>query len=184
VVATSSHPSDDAVAGYCADARVACFRGDLDDTAGRLVAAAEWASFEAFARVSGDSPLLDPRIVDRAIRLHRDTPRADLVTNVMPRTFPVGESVEVIATDLLRTTSAVFERPSHREHVTQYFYEHADDFDIVNFSWSRDESHVRLAVDTVEDAERVEEVLSRLGERAAEASLEEILAALKPDNPP
>src|SRR2546428_2643732 len=75
VVATSTDPSDDPVATYCDDFGVRCFRGDLEDTAARLVAAAAWAHFDVLVRVSGDSPLLDPRVVDRAVRIYRRSPR-------------------------------------------------------------------------------------------------------------
>ena len=69
VVATSDQPSDAALAHFCREQEVACYRGSLDDVTARLLGAAEWHSFEAIVRVCADSPLLDWRLVDQAVEL-------------------------------------------------------------------------------------------------------------------
>ena len=52
------------------------------------------AGFDAVARVNGDSPWLDPELLDRAIALFR-AEAADLVTNLLERDWPYGISAEV-----------------------------------------------------------------------------------------
>ena len=71
VVATSIQRSDDAIAAFCAVEGIDCVRGSLDDVAGRMLDAAEQSRADAFLRISGDSPLLDPAIADHAARLFR-----------------------------------------------------------------------------------------------------------------
>src|SRR5689334_20418769 len=68
VVATSSEASDDAIAGFCQARSVALYRGALDDVLGRFLGVAAELGEPALVRINGDSPLLDPAIVDRAIR--------------------------------------------------------------------------------------------------------------------
>ena len=40
-----------------------------------------------FIRVSGDSPLIDPKLIDKAYEIHCKQ-NFDLITNIMKRTFP------------------------------------------------------------------------------------------------
>src|SRR5947207_1002273 len=70
VVATSIDRSDDPIERFCSAAGVACVRGPLLDVAARFHEVLETWPLDAFVRVSADSPLLDQRIVDAAVRLY------------------------------------------------------------------------------------------------------------------
>ncbi|MEM1400479.1 MAG: NTP transferase domain-containing protein, partial [Pseudomonadota bacterium] len=83
VVASSVEPTDDPIADYCDENGIECFRGPLDDVMARFLLAVEALNANQFVRVCGDSPLLDHRLIDRAISLFwRHKP--DLVTNLFP----------------------------------------------------------------------------------------------------
>jgi len=162
IVATSVQPADDAIARHCAAAGVRCHRGAHDDVAARLLAGAEAAGLDALVRVNGDSPLLDQALVDRGVRLFRQGGR-DLVTNVHPRSFPRGQSVEVIDCASLR---GVLSRLSaqDREHVTAGLYRDPDGLTIENFDagadgMGPDGGETRLVLDTPQDARSIEAVL-------------------------
>src|ERR1044071_4155673 len=86
VVATSSDPSDKPVSEFCAGFGVDCYRGPLDNVADRFKEVVDAYSFDNFVRVSGDSPLLDARLIERGLNTFREGD-FDLVTNVLPRTF-------------------------------------------------------------------------------------------------
>ncbi|QCO19886.1 hypothetical protein D3869_32075 (plasmid) [Azospirillum brasilense] len=58
---------------------------------------------------------------------------ADLVSNVFPRSFPPGQSVEVIRTDTFLTALDDMSNDV-REHVTLHFYRNASRFRIRNFT--------------------------------------------------
>src|SRR6185437_10893230 len=104
VVTTSTLPEDDAVARFAREAGTECWRGPLDDVLGRMAMAASAHRADAVLRISGDSPLLDPRLVARAIQLfrgERDPTTSDLlplppagrgqgegVVGTAPTTFP------------------------------------------------------------------------------------------------
>jgi spore coat polysaccharide biosynthesis protein SpsF (cytidylyltransferase family) len=161
VVATSSDASDDDLAAFCDAFGVDCHRGPLDDVAQRMLEAAETRGLDAFVRVSGDSPLLDSALVDRAVELLR-AGENDLVTNVHPRTFPHGQSVEALRTSAFRRMCSALTEPHDREHVTRYIYRHADEFRIASFTHDPDISALQLAVDTPEDLARFESILSSM----------------------
>lgn len=160
-VATSADPSDDALADFCAAAGVRCERGDLHDVAGRLAAAAAALGLDAFVRVNGDSPFIDPRLIDRAVALLEDE-RPDLVTNVFPRSFPRGQSVEVIELGALERARTAMRSREEREHVTPYLYAHPDEFRIHNFSADEAADWVPLTLDTEADHRRLEAIAGRM----------------------
>jgi spore coat polysaccharide biosynthesis protein SpsF len=136
VVATSTDVSDDAVARYCEAQATRLYRGPLEDVLGRFVEVAESLDASALVRVSGDSPLMDPAIVDRAVSLYA-AEGADLVTNVQVRSFPKGQSVEVISVDALRRAASQTDDAEDREHVTRYFYRHPEQFRITKLQARR-----------------------------------------------
>ncbi len=67
VVLTSREHSDDPIAEWCNYNSVDFFRGNLNDVAGRFLEAANSLGVESFVRVSGDSPMLDPRLISFAV---------------------------------------------------------------------------------------------------------------------
>lgn len=162
VLATSTDSSDDAVANYARERNISCFRGSLTNVAERMLAAAHSANADVLVRLGGDSPLLDPALVDRAVDLFI-VHRADLVTNVRPRSFPKGQSVEVMTTAALAIAVAHMSTAAEREHVTPYLYAHHDQFMICSFSAAQPRPEVQLSVDTPEDFARCELILERLG---------------------
>lgn len=165
VVATSDDPSDDAVAEFCPDA----YRGPLEDVAERFLGAAAAHGIDPIVRVSGDSPLLDPGVVERAVALWKP---GTIVTNVRPRTFPTGQSVEVFAVADLRYAPRT---QAAREHVTPELYERLE---VRNFESGHDWGTLRLTLDTPEDAERLDSLFERMDRPPADYALEEIVGML------
>lgn len=160
-LATSTESSDDAVADYAARAGVPCHRGPLNDVARRLLDAGQAASADALIRISGDSPLMDPTVISLAARLFREG-NADIVSNVRPRSFPKGQSVEIIATAALQRAVSAMETAYDREHVTPYLYAHPDKFSLRSFQAERPQPDLQLSVDDEADFRRAEAILSQL----------------------
>lgn len=153
VLATSTRPVDDPIAAHADRLGVELLRGAADDVLGRALAVAERGNRRAIIRISGDSPFIDPALIDAVVARYEAGP-ADLATNVYPRSFPPGESVEVIATAALRIADAEATDPADREHVTTWFYRQPDRFRIVNHAVEPAyDSRLKLAVDTAEDLE-------------------------------
>lgn len=178
VVATSREPADDAIAAWCARRGAACHRGPLLDVAARLLDAARGADADALVRVCADSPLLDPALVDRAARLYR-AGAADLVTNVRPRRFPRGQSVEVVACALLAQALPAMDA-REREHVTPLLYRSVRPERLRRIEHPFDQSGVRLVVDTPEDLDALRRLLRRMDRPQWQYGLDELLALRQP----
>jgi spore coat polysaccharide biosynthesis protein SpsF (cytidylyltransferase family) len=173
VVATSTDDADDAVAAFAHSVGVRCHRGSAEDVAERMRGAVVTLGLDAFVRVNGDSPLLDPALVDRGVALLEDK-ECEIATNVFPRSFPAGQSVEVLRTAAFERGCSGMHVADDREHVTPFFYRHADEFTIRNFAAERDYGSLRLVVDTHEDFDRITAIVARMERPHWEYGLDEI----------
>ena len=113
--------------------KIPFFRGDLHNVSKRLLETSKKYNSKYFIRINGDSPLIDFKIINRAIRFIKiEKVDYDIVTNVFPRTFPKGQSVEIIRSLILQKNMKKFSI-FDKEHVTTYFYKNYSNFNIKNF---------------------------------------------------
>jgi len=175
IVATSKESSDDALEEYCQVEGLRCFRGSLDNVAQRFLDVMSTYHYGAAIRISGDSPLLDPAIVQRAWQFFEEK-KVDIVTNVQKRTFPPGQSVEVFSYTALNRAVDEMRDQEDREHVTSYFYKHPEDFEIYNVESIQDFSSTRMVVDSPDDMVSFEKVVSVMKKDPASYGLNELMA--------
>jgi spore coat polysaccharide biosynthesis protein SpsF len=178
VVATSSSVEDAAILDFCRKAGVPCHAGPLDDVAGRFKGVLLNYPCDGFVRISGDSPLIDQRLIDKAAVIFRRG-NFDLVTNVMERTYPSGQSVEVLNS---RVFLKVYERmhdPQDLEHVTGFFYRNARDFSVHNFASGKDYGPVKLSVDTQDDLKTVTSIIARMKRPHWEYAVDDVVGLLE-----
>ena len=158
IVATSSDLSDDRIEEYCKLHRINYYRGPLENVAERFVKAVKKQGANSFVRVNGDSPLIDPIVIDHAVNLYNQSP-CDLVTNTMVRTFPKGQSVEVLNTETFFKVFSNMKEADDMEHVTPPYYKQPQNYRIINFTSGRDAGSVQLSIDTHKDFLAVERIL-------------------------
>jgi spore coat polysaccharide biosynthesis protein SpsF len=173
IVATSDEPSDDAIGRFCEEESVHCFRGPLNDTAERCRQAAERQSADVFVRISGDSPLIAPELIDQAIGLY-EAAELDLATNVIVRSFPRGMSVEVVRVAALRRAQAMMV-DGEAEHVTPPFYRRPEDFRIASFASGHAWGDVQLSIDTPDDFAMIERIITASGDRLSECTVADLV---------
>ena len=154
-VATSVNNFDDPIETHAKTLGVNVFRGDLEDVGSRLLQTAKSQNSKNFIRISADSPMIDWRILDYAINIFNFS-NPDLVTNIFPRTFPKGQSIEIINTNALAKICDESRSVHDKEHVTPYFYNHYQQFNLVSFTSGQDCSSSNHCIDTQEDFDRAE----------------------------
>ena len=75
---------------------IKCFRGSHNNVLKRYVQFIKVRNIKKpIIRISGDSPFIDPSIVKTMICLSKNT-KFDLISNKFPRSFPKGQTVEII----------------------------------------------------------------------------------------
>jgi spore coat polysaccharide biosynthesis protein SpsF len=163
IVATSEDAADDPIAEHCLRNGIRIFRGPLENVAARLQGAVREMNCEAFFRICADSPFYDHRLMLEAIEIYGRT-GADLVTNVFPRSYPKGRSVELAKTSTFLALNTESLSAEEQEHVFTHYYKNSANFRIENFRSERDFSSVNLCIDTQADFDRVEEFVMSYGE--------------------
>jgi spore coat polysaccharide biosynthesis protein SpsF (cytidylyltransferase family) len=154
-IATSTDPTDDAIASFAKRRGTTLVRGDLANVLARFQQAARQASTEWILRINADSPLHDPQVLRRVIAAAG--PHCDVVTTIKPRTFPKGRNAELVRRDTLLGIDAAAASAEEQEHVTAYFYYRPDKYRIVNVESGHPEwAEQSLAVDTAADLARLE----------------------------
>lgn len=161
IIATSDHVSDDPLFAYCQKMGYPVIRGSLERVADRFVLAARICGWDHAVRICGDSPLLDLGIVSEVLKIYQDK-QPDLATNVCPRSFPKGQSVEILKMAALESVLPLFQSEEELEHVTKFFYKNPKAFQIENYAFERNLSHLSLAVDTPFDWVQTEKLMSHL----------------------
>ena len=90
----------------------------------------------------------------------------DYITNFLPNsTFPSGTEVEVFSMNALERVWKKAKLPSEKEHVTSYFSNHEDEFEIRHIENSENLSYLRWAVDRIEDLKLVRLIVSKIKKR-------------------
>jgi spore coat polysaccharide biosynthesis protein SpsF len=183
VVATTTHPRDDALVAHARTRGWTVVRGSEDDVLDRYVRAAAEAKAEVVVRITSDCPLLSPSVVDHAVRAHLEArPAPDYTSNVLPpRTYPLGLDVEVMTRAALERAGREDRNPAWREHVTPYLYRHPEAFRLLRVAHDVDLSHHRWTVDTPQDFELVRRVYEALRDEPFEWTDVLALLARHPD---
>jgi spore coat polysaccharide biosynthesis protein SpsF len=121
VVAIPDTELDNPLADYVLSREVGLFRGSEGDVLDRYLAAAREFEADQVVRLSGEDPFRDPRIVASVLEHHLNS-GADLTTNWVPRTYPVGMEVEVFKIEALEKLAEKSTRSDCREGVSRMAY--------------------------------------------------------------
>jgi spore coat polysaccharide biosynthesis protein SpsF (cytidylyltransferase family) len=156
VVATSEESSDDPLASYLRELSISVFRGPLENVFRRFQLCLEEYPCTWFFRVCADSPLLHSGLLTAAMA-YRHRLDLDLITNVFPRTFPKGQSVEMLRAETFAAIPADLLTAEEQEHVTKYYYNNPDRLRILNMdSGNAELGEMSFVTDTIEDLRRLE----------------------------
>ena len=93
----------------------------------------------------------------------------------MPRTFPKGQSVEVINCKTFLSHYNKLSSEKDLEHVTRYFYKNFNFFNILNLKNDEDWSSVNLSIDTEHDFERISRIIENFKKNHFDYSHQDIL---------
>ena len=174
IIATSHERSDDKIEEFCNKKFIPCYRGSLNDVSGRFKDILEKKQWDAFVRVNGDSPLIDQDLIDRGIDLFIDG-NFDLVTNIFPRTYPSGQSVEIVRASTFNQIYPKMNESDDFEHVTNFLYRSSKEFKIFNFTSLNNYSKIHLSVDTPQDMRVFSNIFEKMTRPHWDYHLEEVL---------
>ena len=164
IVATSTSKKDDQIEKFCIKNNYTIYRSNLNNVVKRFEGTINKFNIKDFIRISADSPLLDPKIIDQAINIYKKK-KVDIVTNVFPRTFPKGQSVEIINSNIFLKFSKKITSKECKEHITKYFYQNHKKFKIVNFTFKTKIKDINLSIDTKKDFQNIEKIIKYMNDK-------------------
>jgi spore coat polysaccharide biosynthesis protein SpsF len=164
VVATTIAAEDEQVAAVASKWGAETFRGSDDDVLDRFRAAVAAAAAGTVVRITADDPLKDPGVIDLVGAELRADRQLDYVSNTLEPTWPEGVDVEWFTAAALESAWRQARRPSEREHVTPYIWQHPERFHVRNVRRDPDLSELRWTVDHADDLDFVRAVYDRLGD--------------------
>ncbi len=180
IVATSTLPQDDTIAGFCEKHNVEYFRGSETDVLSRYYECAKKYEVQTIVRLTADCPLSDPDVIDSIIRLFIRQ-HADYAANTIPietSTYPDGTDAEVFSMEALEKAHKQCKNEHDREHVTFYFWKYNNGFKTAQLIGPENWSNYRITVDYPEDFVVVEFIIKELKSRGRFGHIEEIIAIL------
>ena len=173
IVCTSDLTADNPISELCSDIEIRCFRGSHLNVASRFYEICKSNNFDAFVRICADSPMIDGALVKSMISHWK--PDLDLLTNKSPRSFPKGQSIEIVNRDTFLKSYQYFESDEDFEHVTHYFHRNLDHFRYENIRNTEDQSKISLAIDEPVDLSRFESFAKHYGPDWVELPFNKIL---------
>ena len=180
VVATSTDPSDDVLAEALESHGETVRRGSLDDVLARYLTVIDEFDPQLVVRITGDNPLIDPGVIDRAVREH-DEAGADYSSTGLSQRFPKGLDTEVVDPAALRRVVELGPDDYEREHVTPGVYRRPDLFRLNTVTQPVDRSNLRWTVDYPEDFAWATAVYERLYATNPTFGQEEVVALVERD---
>jgi glutamate-1-semialdehyde 2,1-aminomutase len=163
VVATSVGVRNQPLLEHVQKLGYACEQGSENDVLERFVQAARKHKADVVVRITGDCPLVDPGLVDEAIRRFKSA-GVDYFSNVSPPSYPDGLDIEVCTFKALDQASRETSKPFDREHVTPYMRE-SGKFNNSSMQHSQDLSALRWTVDEPADFAVIEKVFQHFHPR-------------------
>ena len=164
IIATTNLESDNVIENFVKNMDVNIFRGKSNDVLDRYFQCAKHFSIDIIVRITGDNPLIDPTILDNLIQKFTSN-SYDYLSNAHVRTFPYGTEVEIFSFKSLEQAWKNAILPSEREHVTPYFYNNSNLFNIHDEIQSNDISNLRWTIDRENDLFLVKSIVSKITKR-------------------
>ena len=161
IVATSKNSEDLPLRKLCFKKNIKYYAGNLNNVADRFYKIIKKFHSKAFIRISADSPLIDPCLIDNCLVKFNNN-SFDIVTNVYPRTYPIGQSVEIIKSSVFKNNLSKMKKEIHLEHITKFFYENKKSFKINNIKNKKNYSKFNMSINTLKDINKVRNIYKQI----------------------
>lgn len=188
IIVTTTMSQDDVIVKYCKKNNIKYFRGSSEDLLDRYYKCAKKFGIDPIVRITSDCPLIDPKVVDKAITKFLKG-SFDYVANNLekhngkwdnsPCNFPQGMTVEVSSFKALEQAWKEAKKPSEREHVFPYIQFNPKLFNVSNFKYSRDLSFIRCTVDRLDDLKFVTELFKRFSKNKKFIEIKDIVKIIR-----
>mgnify|MGYP001303531199 FL=1 len=146
VVATSKNKKNLPLKEFLKKKNINLYIGEDQNVLKRFFDAANTYNASIVVRITGDSVILDYRLLDKMIKKFIEK-KVDFLCNTQPMTYPDGQDIEIFSFQSLKKTYKNAKLRYEKEHVTPYIiknkkfkkYNYKNKIDYSKFRWSLDE---------------------------------------------
>ncbi len=162
-IATTTNGTDDCVYDFAEKNQLKIYRGSEDNVLSRFYETATKYQFDVIVRVTSDCPLIDPHLIRNSIEKYIKLNNSGLyLSNTIERTFARGFDFEVFSFRLLKEAYENACNIADLEHVTPYIIRNASgSTDFYSVKQDRDNSNLRITVDTPEDYQLIKTLIGQ-----------------------
>jgi spore coat polysaccharide biosynthesis protein SpsF len=164
IIATTKDTKNDELEILAKEEEIGIYRhGVEDDIVGRLYRVIEITNADAILKVNADCPLVDPEHMKNIINvMKRSNDNIEVVCNKIERTYPLGYSLELIKSSVIKWCQNNLDSYDERELVIQWILENPNKFNSASITNDKDYGDMHLTVDTRDDYEIMKEIFSKL----------------------
>jgi len=146
VVSTSKNKKNLPLINFLKKKNISYYVGEDQNVLKRFFDTANQYNANIIVRITGDSAILDYRLLDKMINQFIKK-KVDFLSNTQPMTYPDGQDIEIFSFKSLKKTYKNAKLKYDKEHVTPYIiknkkfkkYNYENKIDYSQFRWSLDE---------------------------------------------
>ena len=153
ILATTKDKSDDDISILIKKLGFKVYRGSKNNVLSRYYQIAKKYPSDHIVRITGDCPLVDPKIVDRVLEQAQKL-KVDYCSNVIKQSFPDGLDVEVFTPNILTKAYKEAKTKFDKEHVTPFMIRNKK-IKKLNIKSEINNSKYRLCLDEEKDYELI-----------------------------
>ena len=158
VIATTKNRQDTKLVKLVKELGYEVHRGSETNVLKRFFDVSKIYKAKSIIRITGDCPLIEPKIVDRVIKLF-EKKQVDYCSNINPRTFPKGLDVEVFTRRALEFSMKRAKMISDFEHVTAIMRK-SEKINKANLFSKKKLSNIRVTLDEKIDFQVIKSVVN------------------------
>ena len=180
VISTGEKERNLAICNFADEFHIPYFSGSELDVIKRMYETAIKFDASSIVRITGDCPLVDPKIVEKIISEYvKHGKNYDMVTNTFTLSFPHGLEIELYSTKFLKKLNSEIKKSEFREWFSIYIENNFEKFKILEIKNNEDLSKFRWTLDYPEDFKLIQIIYEQLFDEKRVFGTDEILSLLK-----
>ena len=174
IVATTKREEDQKIIKVAKKMDCYTFRGSTNNVLNRYYKAAAYYKVKNIVRVCSDSPLIDPKIINKVYFFYLKN-NYDYVSNKIFPSYPIGMGVEILNFQSLKKANKLTNDGYEKEHVTAYIYKRPKKFKIKNVELKKKLLNYRVVLDYTEDFKLISNILKYFNKQRKDFFLKDIV---------
>ncbi len=174
IVATTKREEDQKIIKVAKKTNCHTFRGSTNNVLNRYYKAAVYYKVKNIVRICSDSPLIDPKIINKVYFFYLKN-NYDYVSNKIFPSYPIGMGVEIVNFESLKKANKLTKNSHEKEHVTAYIYKRPKKFKIKNIGLKKKLLNYRVVLDYAEDFKLISNILKYFSKQKKDFFLKDII---------